>query len=186
MLIAPEVAFDQSSGDPGNLGKAGGLRALLAETLADLAPAIGAHTIDDLGPVVVASHSGGYQAAAAIASMGGVRVDEIWLLDSLYGFASTFDSWVRSDLASIRSRPPARRFADVYTQGGGTLANTQKLADSYPHDAGFVVDDRVPANTWTDDVYRHGVLFKYSGLSHDGVPRYYFERLLSTSTLPPK
>src|SRR5262249_22936127 len=96
-----------------------------------------------------------------------------------------FDAWVMSDLGDLATL--SRRFADVYTQGGGTLANSQAMADRaagwVPSDE--IVDDRSTA-TWPDATYRHGLLFKLSALSHDGVPRYYFERLLSTSSLSPR
>ena len=175
LLICPELAFDQSTGNPGQLGNPNGFRALLTETLADLGMRIG-----DVGPVVVASHSGGYQAASAIVSRGGVPVVELYLLDSLYGDTSTFDAWAMSNIA-------ADRFADVYTQGGGTLANSQAMADRAATwvnpDAGLLVDDRTTA-TWPDSTYHHPLLFKLSGLSHDGVPAYYFGHLVGTSQIP--
>src|SRR5581483_3237428 len=187
LLLCPEIAFDQTTGAPGNLGLQGGFRALLTETLADLAPRIGAKTIADVGMVVVASHSGGYQAAAGIAQRGGVPVEEIYLLDSLYGNFADYDAWVMSDLPSLAGSPPARRFADVYTSGGGTLANSQAMADRAATwvgtDAGTLVDDRT-TSTWPDATYRHGLLFKQSALSHDGVPTYYFGKFVSTSGLP--
>jgi hypothetical protein len=49
-----------------------------------------------------------------------------------------------------------------------------------------VVDETSAAVTWSDDVYRHGVLCKHSSLAHDDIPRYYFEILLRTSGLPNK
>jgi hypothetical protein len=49
-------------------------------------------------------------------------------------------------------------------------------------DPSVLVDDRTTA-TWPDDTYRHGLLFKESALTHDGVPRYCFEHMLATSTL---
>ena len=175
LLVCPELAFDQATGDPGQLGAAGGFRALLAETLADLGM-----RIEDVGPVVVASHSGGYQAAAAMVARGGVPVVELYLLDSLYGDTATFDAWAMSNIS-------ADRFADVYTQGGGTLANSQAMADRAATwvnpDAGQLVDDRTTA-TWPDSTYHHALLFKLSGLSHDGVPAYYFGHLVGTSQLP--
>jgi hypothetical protein len=189
ILLCPEIAFDQATGNPGTLGTAGGFRALLGETLTDLSPRIGARTIADVGTIVVASHSGGYQAAAAIAIRGGVPVSELYLLDSLYGNTTDFDNWVMQDLSSLAGSPPARRFADVYTTGGGTLANSQAMADRaatwVPADGGTLVDDRTTA-TWPDATYLHGLLFKHSGLTHDGVPTYYFGKLVSSSSLPAK
>jgi len=198
LLLVPEIDFDVATGNPGTLGASGGFRALLDETLRDLAPVLGARTSADVGELVVASHSGGYQAAAGIAARGGVPVDELYLLDSLYGDFADFDAWVRQDLASFAAATdggsPARRFADVYTSFGGTLANSQQMADRAAGwlaadpalaDAGALVDDRT-TSTWSAGTYRHGLLFKQSGLSHDGVPRYYFGHLLATSALPSK
>jgi hypothetical protein len=79
------------------------------------------------------------------------------------------------------------RFADVYTTSGGTLANSQAMADRAASwvtpDGGALVDDRTTA-TWPDATYAHPLLFKHSALSHDGVPAYYFGKLVGTSSLP--
>ncbi|MBS2029233.1 MAG: hypothetical protein JST54_15125 [Deltaproteobacteria bacterium] len=184
ILLAPEIAFDQATGAPGTLADDGGFRALLAEALVDMQPVLGTFTVDDVGTVVLASHSGGYQAAAGIATRGGVPVQELWLFDSLYGDFSDFDAWVNQDLASLSTLQ--RRFADVYTCCGGTLANSQDMADRAASwvgaDSGVLVDDRT-TDTWPPATYLHGLLFKSSALAHDGVPRYYFQQLLQTSSL---
>jgi hypothetical protein len=189
MLLCPEVAFDQASGNPGALDDTGALKALVDEVLRDLPAPLASRTSDDVARLVVASHSGGYQVAAAVSRRGGLKVDELWLLDSLYGFTADFDAWVNDDLAGLGGSPPARRFADVYTTGGGTLANSQAMAvrarNWVAADGGILVDDRTTA-TWPDDTYQHGLLFKLSGLSHDGITRYYVERLLSTGRLSAK
>ena len=189
ILVAPEVRFNQATGDPGNLYKTNGLRALLDETFGLLQSSLGNVTSSDIGQLIVASHSGGYQAASGIVTSGGIPTDELWLFDSLYGETPNFDAWVKKDLNSFAGNPSARRFADIYTSGGGTLTNSQMMAvrakSWIPADAGVIIDDRT-TSTWTDDVYHHGVLFKLSSLPHDGVPRYYFERMLSTSILPNK
>jgi len=185
ILLAPEIDFDQSTGAPGTLGDDGGFRALLAETLQDMQPVLGNVTVDDVGIVILASHSGGYQAAAGIAQRGGVPVQELWLFDSLYGDFTDFDDWVNTELASFSTLQ--RRFADVYTCCGGTLDNSQAMADRAATwvgaDSGVLVDDRT-TDTWPPDTYLHGLLFKSSALAHDAVPRYYFQQLLQTSSLP--
>jgi hypothetical protein len=43
-----------------------------------------------------------------------------------------------------------------------------------------IVDDRT-TSTWSADRFAHGLLFKRTSLSHDGVPRYYFGKLVSTT-----
>ena len=64
LLLCPEVAFDRASSDPGQLGVTGGFRALVKEALLQVQADLGSIDVDKLGPVVVASHSGGYAAAA--------------------------------------------------------------------------------------------------------------------------
>ena len=116
-----------------------------------------------------------------------VPVSELCLLDSLCGQIADYDTWIAQDLKSFEGSPPARRFADVYTAGGGTLVNSQQMATRtvalYPPDASVVVDDRT-TSTRLPATYAHGLLFELSGLSHDGVVRYYFGKLVETSTLP--
>jgi hypothetical protein len=187
LLVLPEVAYDMASSDPGTLGSDGGFRALLEETLATLPPPLGPRSLADVGRVMVASHSGGYSAVSSMITVGGVDVDELWLFDSLYGFASRFDAWIEGDLPSFVAG--TRRFAAVYTGSGGTLDNTQAMADRAAEwvaaNPEALVDDRTTA-TWPDDTYHHGLLFKASALSHNGVPEYYFERMLATSQLAPR
>ena len=189
LLVCPEVTYDASTGAAGNLQKAGGFKALLDETLRDLPAVAGAHlTAADVGRLMVLSHSGGYEAAATIANSGGIPVEELDLLDSLYGNFPDFDAWVKSDLPSITTT--TRRFADVYTCCGGTEANSYAMATRAEAwvDGGVEIDDRGDggSSTWTDPVYHHGLLFKFSGLTHDGVPRYYFGELVRNSNLPDK
>jgi hypothetical protein len=182
LLLVPELSFDEASSAPGRLADDGAFTALLDEALGKLGD-VGSFTLDDVGTVVVASHSGGYEAAAGIAVRGGVPVNEVWLLDSLYGNTGDFDAWVNQAPSSFDG--PTRRFADVYTATAGTLHNSQAMATRA---AGWVaaddlVDDRTTA-TLSSDRYAHGLLFKRTGLSHDGVPRYYFGKLAASSTLP--
>lgn len=185
LLVLPEVAFDQATGDPGQLGTAGGFRALLEETLATLPAPAGPLALSQINRVIVSVHSGGYRAVASMITIGDVRTDEVWLFDALYGDIMSYDAWIMSDLASFAQL--ARRFGDVYTSGGGTLSNSQAMADRAAMwvDPSTIVDDRTTA-TWPDDTYHHGLLFKASALTHDDVPRYYFERFVATSQLGPR
>jgi hypothetical protein len=189
MLLAPEVAFDQASADPGKLGEPGGFRALVSEVLDRLREPLNALRVDGFAKVAVASHSGGYQAAAGIAVRGGVPVSEVYLLDSLYGSVADFESFVKKDLASFDGSSPQRRLAIVYTDTGGTLVNSQSFAGRLAEllsqarlDPGILFDDRTTA-TWPAAAYDHGLLVKRSALTHDGVARYYLYSLLSTSGL---
>lgn len=185
MLLAPEVAFDKATGDPGKLGNADGFRMLLSETLQKLSEPLANLQLGGIGKVALVSHSGGYVAAASIALRGGVPIDEIYLLDSLYGNSADFETWIKQDLPGLAGSTPRHRFADVYTDTGGTLTNSQALAKSaagFITDPAVLVDDRTTA-TWPLATYYHGLLFKHSMLTHDGVPRYYFQNLVATSSL---
>jgi pimeloyl-ACP methyl ester carboxylesterase len=186
ILLCPEVAYDQASGATGNLGNTNGFRALLAETLGDLAPVLGPRTLVDVGKVVLVSHSGGYTVAAAIATKGGVPVQELFLLDSIYGNVADFETWINQDRAAYQTT--ARRWASIYTAGGSTQTNSIAMAGWAktwaPPDAGEIVDDRTTA-TWPDATYHHGLLFKLTGIAHGVIPNYYFSRLIESSSVLP-
>ena len=186
LLVCPEVAFDQATGNPGQLGTANGMRAMLAETLAALPAPLGPLDVAKVGTVIIASHSGGYVAAAAMATIGGIPVSELWLFDSLYGETTSFDGWVMQDLAGLATTTPSRRFSDVYTSGGGTLSNSQAMAARaagwVASDPSILIDDR-SMMPLPDASYHHGLIFKFTGLAHDDVPRMYFAPMLATSSL---
>jgi len=166
LLIVPELAYDTASSDPAELATPGTFAAMLDDIAAQLATPLPDTTI-------VASHSGGYRAAAAI--VRDAHVDELWLLDSLYGELETYDGYLAS--------APAR-FANIYTAGGGTRADSQAMVTRARDfiDESQIVDDR--GKKILDDAdFAHTLVFKQSGLSHDDVPRYYFGRLLRTAAL---
>ena len=184
ILLCPEVMFDQATGAPGNLGLTNGFRALLTETLLDLSTPLRNATIADVGTVVIASHSGGYDAADGLINRGGVPISELYMLDSLYdgNAATTFDPWVKM-------LGPGHRYGNVYTSGGGTLALSQaqgtRMSTFVHGDMGLLLDDRT-TDTLTDAQYAHELIFKLSALAHDAVPTYYFGKFVGTSSLPNK
>lgn len=188
LLIVPEVGVGMLA-DVGGLARPGGLRAFLVETLERLPPALGRPRVEDLAPLVIAAHSAGFLGLSAILSAGDLPVAEVWHLDSFYGDVPVFAAWVRSSPWDFVGVPPRRRFADIYTREWGTEANSVNMAEtaeqSWLPDAGAVLDDRSIAPI-SDEALRRGLVFKRSPLSHDGVVRAWFERLLSTSRLPPR
>lgn len=187
ILLVPEVAFDQVSADPGKLGTANGFRALLAEALRKLSGPLADLDLSGIGEVVLASHSGAYAAAAAIALRGGVPLSELYLLDSIYGNVADFEAFIQKDLSGFFGPLPQRRFAAIYTDTGGTVSNTLTLlgavAAAVP-ERSLLVDDRTTATLQPASLH-HPLLFKRSGLSHDNVARHYFQLLLASSNLPP-
>lgn len=190
ILVVPELAFEQASSAPGALENQDTFYAMVDEVMTQLADTTGGLTLWDAATIVVASHSGGYHAASGIITNGGLWVDELYLLDSLYGDDERFDAFVADNADLMAETPPVRRFATVYSQTGGTLAAAQAMAGrakatlaDHAVDAATLLDDRTTA-TLTTAQYGHGALFKRTGLGHDDIPRYYFGRLLATSTLP--
>jgi hypothetical protein len=113
-------------------------------------------------------------------TVGDVAIQELWLLDALYGDSASFEQWMKTDVASFV--PVARRFADVYTSG--TLPTTQAMASDTTTWIGpsALVDDRT-SDVWPVATYHHAALFKYTTASHDDVPRTLVEPLLETSSL---
>lgn len=187
LLILPEVAFDMASSDPGKLGQANGFLNLLQEILAELPPQIGKKSAQDVASVAIASHSGGYWAAASIATQGGVPIEQIWLLDSLYGSYPSYVQWVKASLPGLKGAANwNHRLFIVYTDGGGTLALSQQLAaetqllvaaDSWLHDT--------TTSTWKAETYARGLLFKHSALTHHGTTLYYPQKLIETGHFTP-
>jgi hypothetical protein len=188
ILVVPELRYDQSSSDPGALGDAGVFASLIEDTFAGLPTSL-ALTAGAIDKLVIASHSGGYNAAASIVTQGGLPVDELWLLDSLYGQLDRFDSWVDNAraLGELGASPFTMRFASIYSTSAGTLANNVDMAERATRWlGGNLLDDRTTATLTADDYAAHGAVFKHSGLAHDDIPRYYFGKLLASSLLGTK
>ena len=198
ILVAVQLRFEQATGDPGQLTKAGDLRDLLHELLTEHLDAAlvagGGRAIDlaDVERVVIGSHSGGYQAAAMAISVGSVaQIREVDLYDSLYGDTAQFDGWMKPAIARFDvAKPDALRFTDVYTTGGGTAANSRAMEarakgwlDGVGLSASLYFDDTTATPTAAD--YGKPVVFKLSGLAHVDVPRYYFGRFLAVAGFAP-
>ncbi len=99
ILIAPQGPKFKKKSDPGGLQDHETLRAMVEQVLDTLSS--GGSELGDaamrspaVGTVIVASHSGGYGAAAGAVDVGGVEVSEVWLFDSLYGGRKAFGTWL--------------------------------------------------------------------------------------------
>jgi hypothetical protein len=194
LLVAIELEVDVETGNPGQLATTGDFRELLHELLTEHLDAVLGCPLDvaSLDRVVVSSHSGGYEAAADVLAFGMVpEVSEVDLLDSLYGETPTFYAWVEANIDRFDpTRPDELRWMDIYTESGGTLANSQDMAASA---AGWLADAGLDGSLWNDETtdtldaatYAHPMLFKRSGLSHDEVPAYYVRELAQASGFAP-
>ena len=194
LLVAVEIVFDQATGVPGHLADPGEFAAMLHELCAThLSPLVGAPLdVASFEKIVLASHSGGYESVGSVLDVGGVEVSEVELFDSLYGYYPSYAGWIEADLA--RFGPGAakpRRFSDVFTSTGGTQALSETLeaeVEAALAPAGlsaslFYQDATAP--TPTDAELAHPLVWKHSELTHDGVPRYYFGRLVAEAGIAP-
>ena len=105
LLIAPQLPKKAANGSPGKLAKPGAAARLLAEARDVVANKISGGAVFaagfDAAPVIVASYSGGYRAAACfVAPDTGVprRVKAVFMLDSLYGKdqKDDFVAWIKA------------------------------------------------------------------------------------------
>jgi hypothetical protein len=99
VLVAPQLAYDARSSNPGKLWEPGAFARMLREASDQLTRLYGdrrvGRTFANM-PVIIVAYSGGYLSAASCIERGGVkdRVRGIVLLDALYGEMDGFASWV--------------------------------------------------------------------------------------------
>lgn len=174
MLVAIELRPDVASGDPGGLAEPGRMRALLRELFVEhLTMPLGRTLdVDALGPTMLMAHSGGYQAAAVTLALGGIRVDDVVLLDALYGADDVFGSAVHRGVHLL----------DLYTCCGGTDRHSRALAAaldaSTASNATVLIDDddaHLDPTTLT-----HTVFFKRVSIAHSDLPKVYARAIFQT------
>jgi len=99
VLVAPQLAYDARSSNPGKLWEPGAFARMVREAGAQLTRLYGdpraAKTFDNM-PVIIVAYSGGYLSAATSIERGGLkgRVRGIVLLDALYGELGGFANWI--------------------------------------------------------------------------------------------
>lgn len=189
LLLAVELRVDRSTGEPGRMAMPAGLRRLLRELFAEhLSGPLGcAIDVDELDRVVVIAHSGGYQAAASVLELGDVpQITEVDLLDALYGADEVFAAWLRDGLATFDPRFVGKRFVDLYTCCGGTLAQSRALAALGREAAArsewgqALHDDDGEGDLERSDL-THAVVFKRVPREHSDLPRAYVKLLLEAA-----
>jgi hypothetical protein len=102
VLVAPQLAYDARSSNPGKLFESGAFARMVREAGDQLTRLYGdpraAKTFAGM-PVIIVAYSGGYLSAATSIERGGLkgRVRGIVLLDALYGELGGFASWVNQN-----------------------------------------------------------------------------------------
>jgi hypothetical protein len=188
ILVAVELRADMPTGEPGLVASSGGLRALLRELLDEhLAEPLGCHlAVDALERIVVVAHSGGYQAAAAAIAMGDLpAISEVDLLDADYGADDVFLGWA-SD--AVRRFDGSRRFVDLYTCCGGTVAHSRELARRLrleeaagARSASVMVRDDDSEADLDETALAFPVVLKRVPLAHADLPRAFVAPLLAAA-----
>ena len=102
VLVAPQLAYDARSSNPGNLWEPGAFARMVREAGERLTrlygdPRVG-RTFANM-PIIIVAYSGGYLSAATSIERGGLknRIQGVVLLDALYGELDGFASWIRNN-----------------------------------------------------------------------------------------
>lgn len=122
VLVAPQLAYDARSSNPGKLWEPGAFARLMREAGEQLTRLYGdqraARTFANM-PIIIVAYSGGYLSAASSLERGGLknRVRGVVLLDALYGELDGFASWISHNrsgfFVSAYTRSTQRRNAEL-------------------------------------------------------------------------
>ena len=131
-----------------------------------------------VGNVILSGHSGGYHVMAAIVDHGGVPIAEAWLFDALYGGTENFVAWQKKS---------GGRMLNIYTDHGGTKAESEQLMASYQtNGVSFVSLEET--NSTATDLAKSKIVFLHTDLTHNEVifRRGEFSQFLKASGLEDK
>ena len=122
VLVAPQLAYDARSSNPGKLWEPGAFARLVREAGEQLTRLYGdqrvARTFANM-PIMIVAYSGGYLSAATSLERGGLknRVRGVVLLDALYGELDGFANWISHNrsgfFVSAYTRSTQRRNAEL-------------------------------------------------------------------------
>jgi len=178
VLVVPQGPRDASDSFGGKLEDPGGF----ARFMTDVAGALRAGSALKqkefaLGNIILSGHSGGYQVMGSIVDHGDLtdHVTEVWLFDALYARTDQFLAWFDARHG---------RLIDLYTEHGGTKAETERLiARLKTRGTEFLAvkeADLKPA-----DLKDHRLCFIYTSLEHNDVIHQHeaFKEFLTSSGL---
>jgi hypothetical protein len=177
VLVFPEGPKFAPDSFAGKCEDSCGLQRLLQETLETLQRTKKIRA--NVGTVILAGHSGAYRGMAYMLARGRVPVREVWLFDALYGQQEKYTHWLETDCRRLRGR-----FINIFTNDGGTKAETEKLIENLTAwNMPFRYGEEESLTTL--DFTRSSVLFIHTDLQHNDVlaRRGQFRRFLETSCL---
>ena len=133
-----------------------------------------------IGNVILSGHSGGYHVMVSILDHGGLaeKIRETWLFDALYGGTENFVAWQKNE---------SGRLLDIYTDHGGTKAESEKLMASLKTNgvSFFAAED---TNAAPENLRTNKLVFLHTDMIHNDVvaKRGTFEQFLKSSRLENK
>jgi hypothetical protein len=176
VLVVPQGPLNAPDSFGGKLEDADGFKRFMADVVETLRQKSALKKKDfAIGQIVLSGHSGGYEVISAVLDRGGLteRVREVWLFDALYAQTDKFLAWIDRHQG---------RLLDIYTEHGGTKAETEQLMATLkqrgtPFFAGKEGEAR-PA-----DLQSNKLVFLYTDLPHNDVvsKRQEFCKYLKTS-----
>jgi hypothetical protein len=194
LLFLPETRYHEQSRDPGALGEAGGLLRLFAEVLprlaadCEVASSLATEGVGRVERVLLCAHSGAYRAAIRMAQAGGIDIQELCLLDSLYKDVEEYEELLKHKVARL-ARGERHRFVNLY-RAGGTAAHSvaqgeflqRQLKQHELPESTLWFDDSVSEPDSTD--LARPLVVKRVPTEHSDFGRTYIGRLLASSELP--
>ena len=141
ILVMPQGPERASDSSGGNLDAQDGFLDFLTEVrksvqqaeVSDALVAGGGRRITNqsrIGRVCLSGHSGAYRVISRCISRGGYNVNEVYLLDALYGEIDAFYNWVaeRRQFELLRER---HKLVSFWQGNGDTARNNQTLIDRF-------------------------------------------------------
>ena len=178
VLVVPQGPRNAPDSFGGKLEDADGFKRFMADVVATLQQKSALKKKDfAIGQIALSGHSGGYEVISAIVDRGGVtdHVREVWLFDALYAQTDKFLGWIDRHQG---------RFLDIYTEHGGTKAESEQLmAVLQQRGAKFFSGKESEAKV--ADLEANKLVFIFSDLAHNDVVDKHqtFRDFLETSCL---
>lgn len=173
LFVVPQLAFAQRNGDPGAFKQPDGFRAFLEELLrTGLGKGLGGpRKLKDVASLTLIAHSGAYQAALAIAELGGVRAQlkALVLLDALYGETDRY--------AELLEHATGLRFVSIYLERGTPRTESDRLYARLSRSLGAAVARAEPAEL-TRAIAAHPIVFAPGRPPHRLLPQSHLTELL--------
>ena len=177
ILVVPQGPYDAPDSFGGKLEDPDGFKRFLQEVVQTLQVRVALKKECAIGKIILSGHSGGYQVISSILDRGGLsdHIAEVWLFDALYAQTDKFLAWFDTQHG---------RLLNIYTEHGGTKAETEKLMDILKKRGTHFFSGQ-EADCKPADLRGSMPIFLFTTLEHDDVLSKHstFREFLETSSL---